>query len=211
MHFNKWSEDVFCPSSRSNHSLSNSYFDHFTRWAGKIAKAVIFSSPSHSARRWPQRECEAGTDRQKGFQINLSGQPLRAWLQFVRWKSGNAQVTDVAAATVSQGGFGRASQHWAAIPIRNAGPIPAIHQQGFLLPLTWTHTGCTSALYRNISASKLIGQKHSFFWVTQKARCSRMIYTLQWSSNCIHGSLDITKVFHVTLLDHLMSVWTLLV
>lgn len=153
----------------SNRSFSNSSFDHFTQWAGTIVQAVIFSSPPNSARCWPQRECEAGMERQKGFQINLSGQPLRAWLQFVRWKSRNAQVTDVAAATVSQGGFGRASQHWAAIPIRNAGSIPAIHQQGFLLPLTWTHTGCaapsTSALYRNTSASKLIGQKHSFFWV----------------------------------------------
>lgn len=103
-----------------------------------------FFISARSAQRWPQRECEAGTDRQKGFQINLSGQTLKAWLLFVRWKSGNAQVTDVAAATVSQGGFGRASQRWAAIPIRNAGPIPAIHQQGFLLPLAWIHAGRTA-------------------------------------------------------------------
>ncbi len=179
----KYSESIFCPPSRSSNPFSNSSFDHFTRWAGTIAKVFIFSSPPHSARCWPQRECEEGTDRQKGFQINLSVQPLRAWLQFVRWKSGNAQVTDGTAATVSQGGFGRASHRWAAIPIRNAGPIPAIHQQGFQLPLTWAHSGCAARIHRlciGIPLPVCVSAKStaSSELDSKMARCARIISNL---------------------------------
>ncbi len=98
-------------------------------------------------------------------------------------KKRNAQVTDGTAATVSQGGFGRASHRWAAIPIRNAGPIPAIHQQGFQLPLTWAHSGCAARIHRlcigiplpvRVSAKSTASSELD----SKKARCARIISNL---------------------------------
>lgn len=67
----------------------------------------------------------------------------------------------------------------------------------------------TSALYRNTSASAHIGQKHSFFWVRQQE--GKMFWNhLQSLGQFTHRSLEITTVLDFTLLDHQMSVWTLL-
>ncbi len=168
----KYSESIFCPPSRSSNSFSNSSFDHFTRWAGTIAKAVIFfiSAPLGSMLTAEGMRGRDGSSEGIPNQfVSSAAEGLIAVCSMKKrecsgdWRDSCDRFTGGIWESIPSLGSHSHPERWPHTSHPSAGISTPTHLGPFRMC-----SQNTSALYRNTSASARIGQKQSFFWVRQQ-------------------------------------------